>query len=121
MNKHANPQARRIWMIVAVALALFFPCLTGASLAQSSSNTTHLSETAFGKGPDKQTAHDNAYAMADSTLRIACGAAALAAGGTFEVQNEQEDSTSYGDYSRAGFWTANIAIEGDCVITTGGS
>ena len=91
----------RKFLATTTMLCLLLP---GIALA----NSIHNSQWATARGPDKETAHDNAYAMADSTLRLAC----VAISG--QLQNEQEDSTSYSDFGRVG-WMASIVVEADCV------
>lgn len=100
-----------------VFTAIVAAIVVGSAVAPASaqSNTIHLTQNALAvRGPDKQTAHDNAYAQADNTMRLACAAAGIGQGGS-QLQNEQEDNTSYSNFGPAG-WMANILLEADCVI-----
>jgi hypothetical protein len=92
-------------ILKALACAAF---LSAAVTATASAQTLHNSQWSTGSGPDKETAHDNAYASADSILRLACTVVNGA------LQNEREDSTSYLFFGRAG-WQASITVEADCV------
>jgi hypothetical protein len=98
-NDHTCHGRRLLTMAAILCLAL-----PGVAMA----NTIHNSQWATGRGPDKETAHDNAYAMADNTLRLGC----VAING--HLENEQEDNTSYSDFGAAG-WMASIVVEADCV------
>src|SRR5579883_93971 len=70
--------------------------------------TIHETQQATARGATRDDAHDNAYAQADNTMRMAC----TVVNGTLE--NEREDNASYFYFGSAGY-EANVLIEADCV------
>ncbi len=99
---------------VATALSLLITSTTAAF----ADGPVHLNPfQGSGSGPDKLTAHDNAYAQADTALRSICRDSAPS-GTTGRLENEVEDSTSYTLNFPFPGWNALSLVEADCAFVS---
>jgi len=103
---------------------LVLPLITSIALAITSSSIAYADSTIHldpfqgsGNGPDRVSAHDNAFAQADSSLRAICRADAPA-GTTGVLENENEDSTTYALNFPYPGWNALTMVEADCAFVS---